>query len=264
MEQEPNVDRASDPPSPAAFEPGGGSVSIVIPVHNEETILRETVEHIVGGLRRTHLESFEIILSENGSADATRRIADELAREVPEVGVIVLERPDYGAALKAGFVAARGRFIVNFDADYFDLNFLAKAMSTDADIVIAAKGLLGSHDTRVLTRRVISRGFGWIVRHLLGVHVMETHGMKLFRRDAVSSLVSDVQSTQDLFDTELIARAEWAGLRIAQVPIRTEELRHSRTGILRRVPRTIWGLVKMRRRLRELRAKRVRPSATRS
>ena len=55
-----------------------------------------------------------------------------------------------------------------------------------------------------------------------------------------------MRSTKDLFDTELLARAEWGGLTIRELPIRTVEMRHSRSGILRRVPRTIWGLVQIR------------------
>jgi glycosyltransferase involved in cell wall biosynthesis len=247
-------------PDPVSPETDPDSVSIVIPVHNEEMILRRTVELIHAGLHKRGLDSVEIILSENGSADATRRVAEDLAREIPRVTVLQLDRPDYGAAMKAGFLAARGQFIVNFDADYFDLDFLAMAMRADADIVIAAKGLLGSHDSRILIRRIISRSFGWLVRRLLGVRVTETHGMKLFVREAIAPLANEVESTQDLFDTELIARADWAGLRITEVPIRTEELRHSRTGIFRRIPRTLWGLVKLRRRLRKLRAQQVRPS----
>jgi glycosyltransferase involved in cell wall biosynthesis len=259
MEEQDSSKTADDRPPPKT-ESDTGSVSIVIPVHNEEGILRRTVEHILTGLEQLGIASFEIVLSENGSADATRRIADEISRQTPQVRVIALDRPDYGAALKAGFLAAGGRFIVNFDADYFDLEFLASAMGTDADVVIAAKGLLESHDSRILTRRIISRGFGWLVRHIVGVHVTETHGMKLFVREPIAPLLADVESTQDLFDTELVARAELAGLRITEVPIRTEELRHSRTGILRRIPRTIWGLIRMRHRLRRLRGGRARPS----
>jgi glycosyltransferase involved in cell wall biosynthesis len=256
--EEQNSSRSAREADPTGSAPDPRSVSIVIPVHNEEDILRRTVSHILAGLELLGIGSFEIVLSENGSSDATRRIADELAREAPPVRVIALDRPDYGAALKAGFLASRGRFIANFDADYFDLEFVVTAMETDADIVIAAKGLLGSHDTRILTRRIISRGFGWLVRHILGVHVTETHGMKLFVREAIVPLLTEVESTQDLFDTELIARAEWAGLQIKEVPIRTEELRHSRTGIFRRIPRTIWGLIKLRYRMRGLRAASIR------
>jgi glycosyltransferase involved in cell wall biosynthesis len=165
-----------------------------------------------------------------------------LAREYPEVVVVSLREPDYGAALRAGFLAARGDVIVNFDADYYDLDFLNLALREDADIVVAAKSLRDSEDTRVFLRRLASRTFGWLVHRMLELQVSETHGMKLFHREATQHLAMEVRSTKDLFDTELLARAEWCGLTIRELPIRTVEMRHSRSGILRRVPRTVWGL----------------------
>ena len=56
-----------------------------------------------------------------------------------------------------------------------------------------------------------------------------------------------LQCGADLFDTELIIRAERAGFAVAEVPVVVRELRPSRTSILRRVPRTIGGLVRLRR-----------------
>jgi glycosyltransferase AglD len=235
------------------------SVSVVIPIYNEQEILRTTVTTVLAGLQPLGLDFYEILLCENGSQDDTLEIARELEIEISEIRVIVLEAADYGAAMRAGFLAARGEAVVNFDADYYDLDFLTSALKVDGDIVVAAKGLAGSDDARVLTRRVVSRSFGWLVRHILNVKVTETHGMKLWHRRAIAPLVLQVNSTKDIFDTELLARAEWSGLAIRELPIRTEELRHSRSGILRRIPRTMAGLVQMRLRLREVHAVRVRP-----
>jgi glycosyltransferase involved in cell wall biosynthesis len=223
-----------------------GSVSVVIPAHNEETILRETVRRVDEGLRTLPLTWFEIIVSENGSRDSTKEVARELGEDVPSCRVLISNNADYGAAMRSGFAAARGDFVVNFDADYYDLSFVDAALRIEADIVVASKGLLGSVDKRILARRLISRVFGWLVRRLLGVTMKETHGIKLFVRASIAGLIPQVRSTQDLFDTELVARAERAGLTIVEYPIRTEEVRHSRTGILRRVPRTLLGLLRIR------------------
>jgi glycosyltransferase involved in cell wall biosynthesis len=235
------------------------SLSVVIPIYNEQEILRHTVATVLAGLRPLDLEFYEILLCENGSQDDTLQIARELEAEIAQVRVIVLEEADYGKAMRAGFLASRGEAVVNFDADYYDLDFLASALQVDGDIVVAAKGLATSDDARVLTRRVVSKTFGWLVRHILNVKVTETHGMKLWHRPVIAPLVLQVGSSKDIFDTELIARAEWSGLAIRELPIRTEELRHSRSGIVRRIPRTMMGLVQMRFRLRAVHAVRVRP-----
>jgi glycosyltransferase involved in cell wall biosynthesis len=226
------------------------SLSVVIPVHNEEQILRDTVDRVGAGLAALGLESWEVILAENGSTDGTREVARELARSRPWVRVLTSDTADYGAAMRAGLLAATGQVVVNFDADYYDLDFVRLALAVDAHVVVAGKGIPGAEDARRLSRRLISRGFAWLVRRVLGVRVPETHGMKVFRREAVAPLVPKVEATKDLFDTELLARAERAGLRIVTVPVRTVELRRSRTAILSRVPRTLWGLLRMRARLR--------------
>jgi len=224
----------------------GRSLSVLIPAHNEAEILEDTVLSVVRGVRELEPGRFELIICENGSSDATLSIALRLAREIPEVVVVSLREPDYGAALRAGFLAARGDVIVNFDADYYDLDFLDLALREHADIVVAAKSLRDSEDTRVFLRRLASRTFGWLVHAMLDLQVSETHGMKLFHRAATQHLAMEVRSTKDLFDTELLARAEWCGLTIRELPIRTVEMRHSRSGIVRRVPRTVWGLARIR------------------
>ena len=54
------------------------------------------------------------------------------------------------------------------------------------------------------------------------------------------------RSRADLFDTELLLRAERAGLVIEELPIDVRELRPARTSIWRRALRTIGGLVRLR------------------
>ncbi len=243
----------------------GVSLSVVIPVYNEQDILAETVATVVGEFRSADAVSrFEVVVSENGSSDGTRAVARDLAARYPEVLLLESDVADYGAAMRDGFRAAGGDFIVNFDADYYDFEFVWRALDVDADIVVAAKGIAGSVDTRVVLRRIVSRGFSLFVRRLLDLRTTETHGMKLFRRAAIEPLLAEIGATKDLFDTELVARAEWSGLTIAELPIRTKEMRHSRSGILKRIPRTLWGLLRMRHQLRQeyrVRRGRVRAAA---
>lgn len=236
------------------------SISVLIPAYNEAEILEGTVTTVIDGLRGLGFDRYEVIVCENGSTDGTLPLALRLARELPSVMVVSLSDPDYGAALRAGFLAARNDVIVNFDADYYDMDFVGRALREDADIVVAAKSLADSEDTRAFLRRGASRTFGWFVRNMLKLRVTETHGMKLFHRSATQHLAMAVCSTKDLFDTELMARAEWSGLAIGELPIRTVEMRHSRSGILRRVPRTIYGLFRIRLLSREAYRTRVRPA----
>ena len=71
--------------------------------------------------------------------------------------------------------------------------------------------------------------------------------MKAMRRaTVVEPIVGRCRNGTDLFDTELVLRADRAGLAVAEVPVTVEERRPSRTPILRRVLRTMVGLVRLR------------------
>jgi hypothetical protein len=89
--------------------------------------------------------------------------------------------------------------------------------------------------------------FNLLLRILFGSHVSDTHGMKGFRSHVVDEFVPVTVSRTDLFDTELVLRAERAGRRIQEVPVVVEELREARSSLLRRVPRTLRGLLRIRR-----------------
>jgi hypothetical protein len=70
--------------------------------------------------------------------------------------------------------------------------------------------------------------------------------MKAMRREVVVPIVEQCRNGTDLFDTELVLRADRAGLGVAEVPVTVEERRPSRTPIARRILRTMVGLVRLR------------------
>ena len=226
-------------------------LSIVMPAHNEQDLLEASVREVVAGLRREG-EAFEVLVVENGSRDGTRELAHRLAGELGELRVATLARADYGRALQTGLLDARGEVVVTFDVDYYDLAFLRAARAllsrdTDApDLVLASKRAAGAHDTRVFPRRVVTAAFGALLHVGFGLRVSDTHGMKVMRRATVEPLARRCRFGADLFDTELVLRAERAGVGIAELPVTVEERRPSRTPIWRRVPRTLLGLARLR------------------
>ncbi|HSQ36908.1 MAG TPA: glycosyltransferase [Acidimicrobiia bacterium] len=231
------------------------TLSVVIPIHNEASYLPGALPRLRAELDAIG-EPYEVILAENGSTDGTDRVAADLAAAAPAiVRVLSLPEPNYGAAMRAGFRAAAGRWVVNFDIDYFSGDFLraALARADSADLVLASKRAPGADDRRSRLRRLGTRGFNLLLRLLFNSRVSDTHGMKMVRRPVVEEIVPLVGSTLDLFDTELVIRAERAGYRIAEVPVVVVELREARSTFLSRVPRTLLGLARIRWRLwREL------------
>jgi glycosyltransferase involved in cell wall biosynthesis len=223
------------------------TVTIVVPIHNEASYLPDALARLIEEVRAAGV-SFELILAENGSTDDTTRIARDLAGAHHEVRVLELPRPDYGAAMRAGFRSATGAWVVNFDIDYFSGTFLSEALALEdvADLVLASKRLPSSQDRRSPMRRVGTLVFNLLLRILFRSRVSDTHGMKMVRAEVVDAVVPLVVSTKDLFDTELVVRAERAGYRIKEIPAVVEEQRDARSSFLSRVPRTVIGLLKIR------------------
>lgn len=219
--------------------------SIVVPVYNEADFIPVALPEMIGQLDGLG-ESYEVIIVENGSSDGTADAARTTAEDHP-VKVLSLQEPDYGAAMRHGFLEAEGDWVVNFDIDYFSGAFLEKVLTMrDVDLVIASKRDPGSEDRRPLLRRVATRVFNLLLRVVLDSRVTDTHGMKAFRSELVSRLAPEVVSRKDLFDTELVIRAERAGYKVKEVPVVVEEMRAARSSLLKRVPRTVAGLMHIR------------------
>jgi len=225
-------------------------VSVVMPAHNEELLLVESVDAVVTGLR-ARVSPFELLVIENGSTDATRALASDLTARHAEVSTRSLPDADYGAALRAGLEAASGDVVVNFDVDYYDLDFLDRALTTVGPapapaIVVGSKRAPGAQDHRSLARRFVTWGFGSLLRVGFRLQVSDTHGMKAMVRDRIIDLARTCRFDRDLFDTELVIRAERAGLDVAEIPVTVDERRPSRTPVVRRMPRSLAGLVRLR------------------
>jgi glycosyltransferase involved in cell wall biosynthesis len=231
--------------------PSSPAISAVIPVHNEAGFIDTALPRLVRVMEDVG-EEFEIIVAENGSTDDTADIANRLAAGDRRIRVIRRPDPDYGAAMRDGFQLAEGAWIVNFDIDYFSGEFLRSALGLDDSIavVLASKRVAGSDDRRSPFRRLGTWGFNVVLRLLFRSQISDTHGMKMIRRAVIDEIVPDIVSTQDLFDTELVIRAERAGHEIAEIPTTVEELRTARSSFVRRIPRTLRGLWRIRRALR--------------
>ena len=220
-----------------------------MPAHDEEAFLAAAVREVVEGMRSRG--EFEVLVVENGSTDATADVGKALMEDIPEVRVLSLGAADYGKALRMGFLAARGEVTAFFDVDYYDLGFLDRAVAVmegpgGPAVVVGSKRGEGALDTRPWPRRMVTLVFSSVLRYGFGLGVSDTHGMKVLRREPLVPLAEACKFGTDLFDTELILRAERAGLRSGEVPVVVEETRPSRSSIAKRIPRTMANLVKLR------------------
>ena len=216
------------------MDPGA---SIVIPIHNEAKVLQTNTERLREYLDE-HLAGYEIILCENGSLDATAEIAERLADRFDCVECLRLPDRGLGTALRAGIGAARNEKVIYFPIDLsVDLGFIPESarLLEVFDVVLGSKRMGPGLDGRPLVRRIPSRAFHGMVRALFGVDFTDTTCVKAYRREAILDLMERVPSTSGVYETELLAEAERAGLYVAELPVSVEELRPSREVLWKKV-----------------------------
>jgi glycosyltransferase involved in cell wall biosynthesis len=233
-----------------SFDTGGTRpfISIVIPVYNEEAILRAAVVDLVDQLSASPW-SYELVLAENGSTDRTVEVAAELGERFDQLVWRHTREPNYGEALREGILHASGDIVICDEIDLCDTDFYERAIALlqdpSVDFVIGSKVMEGAVDERPLVRRLGTFVINGMLRATLGFKGTDTHGLKAFRRDLVQPIADGCIVDRDLFASELVIRAERAGLGLQEIPVRVLEKRPPTVGLARRVPNVLKNLAKL-------------------
>jgi cellulose synthase/poly-beta-1,6-N-acetylglucosamine synthase-like glycosyltransferase len=223
-------------------------VSIVIPVYNEASIVAQAADELCAALDARGLD-YEILFAENGSRDSTPQILQGLADRSSRLRWFHSDRPNYGAALKAGLEKARGELVICDEVDLCDVTFYDQALpllrERAADMVVGSKAARGASDHRPLIRRVATRAHNGLLRLTLGFKGTDTHGLKAFRREALLPVVAQCVVDMDVFASELVIRAWRQGLKVVEIPIQLHEKRQPSIHLFRRVPNVLRNVAKL-------------------
>ena len=223
-------------------------VSIVIPVYNEEGILRGSVLELEEKLRRFGW-SYELLLCENGSRDRTIEIGHELEAEHPQVRMLSVGQPNYGLAMKQGILEARGTYVICDEIDLLDTEFYARAMAllerSDTDLVVGSKAMVGSNDQRPLFRRAATRVYNGMLRAVCHYPGTDTHGLKAFRREALLDTARRCILDRDVFASEFVIRAHREGKKVVEIPFAVREKRPPSIRLMKRVPHVLRSVARL-------------------
>jgi glycosyltransferase involved in cell wall biosynthesis len=193
-------------------------VSVVMPCLNEEKTIGACVTKALEGIRRTGLPG-EVVVADNGSTDRSVEIATELGARV-----VHQPRRGYGNAYRAGFEAARGKYIVMGDSDdtydFREIDQLIQKLREGNEYVLGSrfKGEILPGAMPWLHQYIGNPVLTGILNFMFGLKSSDAHsGLRAFTKEAYRRM--RLQTTGMEFASEMVINAARAKLKVAEVPI---------------------------------------------
>jgi dolichol-phosphate mannosyltransferase len=205
---------------------GQCSVSVIIPVYNEQESLRFLVPQLLAVLDTTGAD-FEIIAVNDGSSDLSADVLLELAETTPRLKIVNLAR-NFGqtAAMMAGFDHSAGAIIVPIDADLqndpADIPRLLAKLDEGFDVV---SGWRRTRYDATIRRNFLSRCANWAISRLSGVRLHDYGcSLKAYRRSVIGrvKLYGEMHRFIPIY-------ASWYGARITEIEVAHHPRRFGRS-----------------------------------
>lgn len=202
------------------------ALSVVVPTLNEEGCIDEFLERVSRFLQ-SRASSWEIIVVDDGSDDATVARVEQRIAVDPRVRLVRQQHCGKGAAVRRGMLAAQGAWRLMADADLSvspdDWSVLLDAAAERSPAAVIAGSREAPGARRIgepLTRHLIGRVFNSIVQFLVLPGIQDTQcGFKLISADAARTLFPHLTIEGFAFDVELLFLARRAGFRIREVGV---------------------------------------------
>ncbi len=213
------------------------------------------VRPLVNALLKTYDRYIhEILLVNDNSKDGTASAIRQLSVEYPRVRLIDRKPPNgVGRALRDGYAAAHGRYILTMDCDFVQI--IPEFRDLFAAIVEGYDGAIGSrfsHESVLinypLPKILANRGFHLLLNMLLGLRVRDiSNNLKLMRADVLKGI--DIEENHFAANVETGLKPIVAGYAIKEVPIswinRTAEMGASSFRLLRVAPQYAMALFRI-------------------
>jgi glycosyltransferase involved in cell wall biosynthesis len=226
------------------------ALTIVIPAFNEAVNITPVVRELLDTLQRQNLlNSSELIIVDDGSTDGTSEAAEALA--VSNAAVRVVHHPSnrgFGAALRTGFTASRGRYVTIITADgEIDPDQALRLFETigDADLMLGIR-----ERTVPVHRRVLTFGLNILMRLILGF-VPDATTIFVVRGDLLRKM--ELTSNTGLANLEVLmyCRLWRCRIRSGKTTVRPRFGGESKVTNLPTIMKTFWEMAKLRRALKK-------------
>jgi glycosyltransferase involved in cell wall biosynthesis len=218
-------------------------LSIIITCYNEGERLEPGITRLIKLLDLTRLD-YEIVVVDDNSTDGSRERIKDIVNKYKRIrNILHDENRGRGAAVTSGIKGARGRVVgfndLDFSTDPVNIIRLYEEIVNGADIATASRVYkLVWTSLYVLHRYILHKGYKILVKFLFRTPLIDTEtGCKFFNRNSVLSYLDEIKDSHWFWDTEVMLRGYYHGMKISEVP--TLFIRDPRSGSTVRVARDV-------------------------
>ena len=227
------------------------TVTIVIPVYNEEADLPNCIAKLVGFVSENQTYQWDILIADNASIDNTREVSESLCRDHNSVDYFYVPQKGRGRALRLAWLRSTSDILCYMDVDLStDLRHLPEiidAVAGDYDIAVGSRLSKESQVKRSVRREIISQSYNLIVKTLFLTKFPDAQcGFKAISNKAAGQIVPLIKNNYWFFDTELLLIAAKRGFRIRSIPVNWDEDPSSSVRVLSTAWEDIKGLLRLR------------------
>ncbi|HEY4498150.1 MAG TPA: dolichyl-phosphate beta-glucosyltransferase [Candidatus Paceibacterota bacterium] len=212
-------------------------LSVIIPARDEAQRLPLTLIDIDRHLSRADF-SYEIIVADNASTDATPEIVERFAELIPNLKLLKVEAVGKGGAVKAAMLEVQGEYRLFTDADNStsidQFEKMKVYLDQGYDVVIGSRAIRGAKlsPPQGIVKRVMGKMGNLFIQIVVLPGFWDTQcGFKVFSEAAVAKIFPLQRINGWGFDIELLALAKRLGFRIKEIPVTWVNDPHSKVGL---------------------------------
>ena len=226
---------------------------IIIPAHNEEKRIGETLEDY-GSFFRS--KDFKILVVINNTKDKTEEIVKSYCKKYKNITYLNFKEGGKGFAIQEGF-----KYGLKNDYDYIgftdadnstnpqEFYFLLKNLSRGNHGFIGSRYLPDSiiYPKQPFIRILMSRVFNFVVRSLFLFKFRDTqNGAKVFKKEAIKQIINKLSITQWAFDIDLLYQLNKQGFKIIEFPILWRNKEGSKINVIRSSLQMFFAVLQLR------------------